>query len=106
MSGSGERFSVEILPSAMTDVICGKFFYDSIEQGVGERFRNYIVEQIDSLGDNAGIDPVRLGYYCRIANRFHQNIYYKIDGNVVTVWRVLDQRFDPKRIHAALAGGN
>ena len=39
---------------------------------------------------------------CHLANRFHQNIYYKIDGDAVVVWRILDQRFNPRRIELAL----
>ncbi len=35
MTQDGAEYSVEILPSALTDIIHGKLFYDSIEQGVG-----------------------------------------------------------------------
>ena len=31
---------------------------------------------------------------------------YKIDGDDVTVWRVLDQRFNPRRIESALTSPN
>ena len=47
-------------------------------------------------------DEVHFGYYRALANRFHQSIYYKIEGDSVVVWRVLDQRFDPRRIESAL----
>ena len=61
-----------------------------------------VAEAIDKLQDIAGIDEVHFGYYRALANRFHQSIYYKIEGDSVVVWRVLDQRFDPRRIESAL----
>ena len=97
---------VEILPSAIVDIVRVRFFYESLEAGLGTRFRDYIFGEIDKLEENAGIDEQHFGYYRALANRFHQSIYYKIDGNSVVVWRVLDQRFDPRRIEAALSGSD
>ncbi|MBR3777515.1 MAG: type II toxin-antitoxin system RelE/ParE family toxin [Kiritimatiellae bacterium] len=95
-------FQLQILPSAMLDIAQTRFFYEEIEPGLGDRFRDDIFNAIDNLSQYAGIHEIHLGYYRAIANRFHQNIYYKINGDVVTVWRVLDQRFNPKRIREAL----
>ncbi|MBR4251476.1 MAG: hypothetical protein IKQ15_04145 [Kiritimatiellae bacterium] len=58
--------------------------------------------EIDRLETTAGIHELHFGYHRALANRFHQNIYYKLDGGTATVWRILDQRFDPKRIESAL----
>ena len=102
MAVGGESFEVNILPSAVMDIVHGRYFYDQVELGLGQRFRDYVVNEIDKLQENAGVDPLRLDYYCRHANRFHQTIYYRMDGRVVTVWRVLDQRFDPRRVDACL----
>lgn len=95
--------NVVILPSAIVDIVRVRCFYENLEFGLGTRFQDYIFGEIDKLEDYAGIDEVHFGYYRALANRFHQNIYYKIDGNDVTVWRVLDQRFNPKRIESSLA---
>ena len=97
---------VEILPSAIVDIVRVRFFYESLEAGLGTRFRDYIFGEIDKLEENAGIDEQHFGYYRALANRFRQSIYYKIDGNSVVVWRVLDQRCDPRRIEAALSGSD
>lgn len=102
MAPSDELFDVNILPSAVMDIVRGRYFYDQFELGLGRRFRDYVVGEIDKLESTAGVDSKRMGYYCRFANRFHQTIYYKMDGRVVTVWRVLDQRFDPRRVDACL----
>ena len=98
--------TVTILPSAIVDIIRARCFYDGLEYGLGERFQNYIFGEIDKLEDNAGIDEIHFGYYRALANRFHQNIYYMIDRDTVVVWRVLDQRFNPRRIESALSKPN
>ena len=98
--------NVVILPSAIVDIVRVRCFYENLEFGLGARFQDYILGEIDKLEDYAGIDEVHFGYYRALANRFHQNIYYKIDGNDVTVWSVLDKRFDPKSIESYLANPN
>ena len=60
MALADEPFEVNILPSAVMDIVRGRYFYDQ------------------------------------------QTIYYKVGGRAVTVWRVLDQRFDPHRVDACL----
>ena len=70
MALADASFEVNILPSAVMDIVRGRYFYDQFELGLGQRFRDYVVGEID----------------CR----------------VVTVWRVLDQRFDPHRVDACL----
>ena len=99
-------FLFSIHPSAIVDIVRIRCLYDGLEIGLGTRFQDYIFGEIDKLEDNAGIDEVHFGYYRALANRFHQSIYYKIDGDDVTVWRVLDQRFNPRRIESALTSPN
>lgn len=94
--------NVAILPSAIADLIRGRFFHDRIESGLGLRFLENLMAEIDRLETTAGIHELHFGYHRALANRFHQNIYYKLDGGTATVWRILDQRFDPKRIESAL----
>ena len=95
-------FELEVLPSAMMDIVRTQYFYDSLERGLGLVFRDYIVGEIDKLMNNAGIDVLRMGYFFRPEKRFHQAIYYKMSGSKVTVWRILDMRFNPKRVISAL----
>ena len=97
-------YHLQILPSAMLDIAQTRYFYEQVETGLGDRFREDIFCAIDSLSEFAGVDEIHFGYYRALANRFHQNIYYKIEDGVVTVWRILDQRFNPGRIREALIG--
>ena len=95
-------FTLDILPSAMMDILRTQYFYDSLEHGLGLAFRDYIMAEIDRLSSDAGVDEKRLGYFFRPEKRFHQAIYYKMAGTKVSVWRILDMRFDPRRILSAL----
>jgi len=99
---SDAPFQVDILPSAIMDVVKMRMFYDGIECGLGTVFRDHILSEVDRLEQDAGVDEMRYGYFFRPGKRFHQGIYYKMDGKNVTVWRILDMRFNPKRIAAAL----
>ena len=95
-------FLVDILPSAIMDVVKMRMFYDGIEWGLGTAFCDHVLSEVDRLENDAGVDEKRFGYFFRSEKRFHQGIYYKMDGANVTVWRILDMRFNPKRIFAAL----
>lgn len=95
-------FKLEILPSAMMDIARTQYFYDSLERGLGMVFRNHLISEVDKLVDDAGVDGKRLGYFFRPEKRFHQAIYYKMTGTKVTVWRILDMRFNPQRVISAL----
>jgi len=99
---SESPFRVDILPSAIMDVVKMRMFYDGIESGLGTTFRDHILSEIDKLETDAGVDEVRHGYFFRPDKRFHQGIYYKKSGLNVTVWRILDMRFNPRKILAAL----
>ena len=52
---------VSILPSAIVDIVRVRCFYEGIELGLGERFQDYILGEIDRLQDLAGIDEVQFG---------------------------------------------
>jgi hypothetical protein len=42
------------------------------------------------------------GYHRLLAKRFPFAIYYKVDGDICVVWRVLDCRQKPVKISSAL----
>lgn len=42
-------FQLQILPSAMLDIAQTRFFYEEIEPGLGDRFRDDIFNAIDNL---------------------------------------------------------
>jgi len=44
---SDSPFHVDILPSAIMDIVKMRMFYDGVEVGLGTAFRNHILSEID-----------------------------------------------------------
>ncbi len=94
---------IEILSSAMSDLMEGRQFYEEQGEGLGEYFFDSLFSDIDSLTLYASIHPTFYGYYRMLSKRFPYAIYYKLkEKSVATVWRILDLRRDPERIKGSL----
>jgi hypothetical protein len=72
---------------------------------LGDYFLDALFADIDSLVLFAGIHVTVWGFHRMLARRFPYAIYYKVDGNVCTVWRVLDCRQRPGRMRRELTHG-
>lgn len=79
---------LRILPSALTDL--------------GEYFLNSLFGDIDSLAHHVGSHRKVFGYHRLLAKRFPFAIYYKKEGDVCVIWRVLDCRQNPVKTIRAL----
>ena len=94
---------IDILDEAKEDIINGGLFYR--RQG-GEPLKDYFVDSIfasiDALACSANAHPVRHGCRRLLSDRFPYSIYYRIEDDVVKVWRVLDNRRDPEWIERQL----
>jgi plasmid stabilization system protein ParE len=86
---------VQISESAVEDLLAGYRFYETQEAGIGDYFLDSLFADIDSLILYAGVHPVIQEYYRMIAKRFPFAIYYRIEGKVARVRRVLDCRRNP-----------
>jgi len=93
---------IRILGSGLSDIEVANRFYDSGEKGVGDYFLETVFSEIESLKLYGGIHPIRWGFHRQIVRRFPFAVYYKIEGDVVIVFRVLDCRRDPKRLKKEL----
>jgi hypothetical protein len=93
---------VQILRSAMEDLAAGRNFYDCQEAGVGDYFFDSLFTEIDSLTIYGGIHAVHFGFHRLLAKRFPYAIYYKIINSSAVVFRVLDCRRDPHKLHKVL----
>lgn len=78
------------------------FFTRGREKGVGEYFFDSLFSDIDSLVLYAGIHLNTFGYHRLMSKRFPYAIYYKIDGDLTVVYRVLDLRRHPDQIRNSL----
>ena len=94
---------VEILDCAHEDMANGYVFYERQSSGVGSYFADTLYSEMESLQLYAGIHPVRFGFYRLLAHRFPYSVYYRIEGGVVRVYAVLDNRMNPDRIRQRLA---
>jgi plasmid stabilization system protein ParE len=94
---------IQILISAVKDLEEGRIFYEKQGVGLGDYFFDTLFSDIDSLVLFGGIHRKIYGYHRLLSSRFPYAIYYKIENEkIVTVWRVLDCRKDPKKIENAL----
>ena len=93
---------IEILSVAMQDIQIGKWFYEQQQEGLGVYFLDSLFSDIDALLLYAGIHQKFFGYYRSLSKRFPYAIYYRLNGEVVQVWRVLDCRQRPSHISSAL----
>jgi len=95
---------IRILDSAAQDLIDGARFYERQEQGLGEYFLDSLYADIDSLILYAGIHARFFRHYQRLlAKRFPFAVYYKIDGNTVLIYAVLDCRRNPAWIRKRMS---
>lgn len=93
---------IRILPSALKDLAGGRKFYAKQAEGAGDYFTDCLFSDIDSLALYAGIHRKVLGYFRLLSKRFPYAIYYQMESDAVTVWRVLDCRRDPAWIRKQL----
>ena len=96
---------IRILDSASQDLMDGASFYELQERGLGEYFLDSLFADIDSLSLYAGIHAIFFHNYHRsLAKRFPFAVYYKIDGDTVLVYAVLDCRRNPAWTRKRIAG--
>jgi plasmid stabilization system protein ParE len=93
---------IKILPSAISDLDRGRMFYARQDESVGEYFLDSLFSDIDSLGLYAGVHMKVFDYHRMLARRFPYAVYYRVDGDVCVVFRVLDCRQEPEKTAEAL----
>jgi len=93
---------IRILESAKQDLLDGYSFYEKQGEGLGEYFINTLFSDIESLRLYAGVHQVIFGFHRLLSKRFPYAIYYKIEGEEVIVYAVLDCRRDPKKTEKRL----
>ena len=93
---------IKILPSALEDLDRGRRFYARQGKSVGDYFLDSLFSDIDSLELYAGIHLKVFDFHRLLAKRFPYAVYYKVDGDVCIVFRVLDCRQEPEKTTDAL----
>lgn len=96
---------VEVLDEAEQDLVDGARFYEAQEPQLGQYFLDSLFSDVDSLQLYAGIHHLHFGYHRLLSKRFPYAVYYRVEGNVVQVWAVLDCRQDPDQLVRRLTQG-
>ncbi|HNI09110.1 MAG TPA: hypothetical protein PKK51_10650 [Rhodocyclaceae bacterium] len=94
---------LRLLSLAHEDLLAGRAFYERQQASLGAYFLDSLFSDVESLLLHAGVHARHFGYFRALSRRFPYAIYYRINGDVIEVWRVLDCRSNPKRIAKALA---
>lgn len=95
---------VRILSSASRDLIEGYRFYEDQAEGVGSRFLDTLFFEIDSLAVTGGIHPLHFEKYHRLlSKKFPFAVYYRVEGQTILIYAVLDCRRNPAWIRRRLA---
>ena len=93
---------IEILDEAQQDLIEGFYFYERQEHGLGSHFVDCLFSDIDSLLLHAGVHRNVHGHHRCLSKRFPFAIYYRMEGDLVRIYAVLDCRRDPAWIRERL----
>jgi plasmid stabilization system protein ParE len=94
--------SIRILDEAEQDLVDGFRFYDLQAEDLGDYFLDSLFADIDSLHLYAGVHSIHFGYHRLLSKRFPFAVYYRVDGENVDVWAILDCRQDPAEIESRL----
>ncbi len=54
-----KRYKLKIEPEALTDIQNATDWYNEAQAGLGKRFHNTVIKQIDSLGKNPHLYAIR-----------------------------------------------
>lgn len=93
---------IRILPGAVGDLEAAADFYESQRKGLGSDFVNALTDDVDRLLLHGGVHVLYQGFHRAISKRFPFAIYYLLDGDVVSIYAVLDCRKDPDTTNAIL----
>ena len=89
---------VELRIEARHDLVEGANFYDQQRDGLGDCFLDSLFEDLDRLGQEAGIHAMVYGLHRKLAKKFPFAIYYRTAEAVVDVVAILDCRRNPDTI--------
>lgn len=94
--------TIRLLSLALDDLDAGRRFYERQQAGLGGYFLDSLYSDIESLLLYAGVHAKVLGCYRALSRRFPYAIYYRLEGEEIQVWRVLDCRQRPSTTRCQL----
>ena len=92
------KWRVLIRPRAETDLTTAQNWYEKQKSGLGSEFREEISQCVRILEEHPERRPIYYRDFRRLlTRRFPYRIFYRIEGKVVVVFRVLHVRRDYPR---------
>src|SRR3989339_446233 len=88
---------IRLLDEAQSDLREAAQFYEQQGTGLGTYFLDTLFSDIESLILYAGIHIKVDGYFRLLSKSFPFAVYYRLDGDTVNVYAVLDCRKNPNR---------
>ncbi len=89
---------IEILDEAVGDLDAAYHFYEMQCEGLGDRFFDSVLAEIESLAQTAGIHAKLYGSHRHVARRFPYAIFYRVEGSTIWVRAVWDCRQRPAKL--------
>lgn len=96
--------TLNVLDVALDDLEGGFRFYELQTCGLGNYYLDSLWADMESLYIYAGAHSVHFGYYRLLSRRFPFAVYYKLAGEDIRIYAVLDCRQSPERIRLRLSG--
>ncbi len=95
---------IRILEAARLDLVNGYRFYEQREPGLGSYFLDSLYADIESLALYAGVHPPAIRDARRLlSRRFPYAVYYRLQGDLVTVVGVFHGRRSPGVVTRTIA---
>lgn len=94
-----KKYKVKIEPEALTDIQEITDWYNEQQTGLGKRFQNTTVKQINSLNKNPQVYAIRYKEIrCVLVKKFPYMVHFYIDdkNNTVEVLAVISTSRNPK----------
>lgn len=98
--------NIRILDEAQQDLKEGAEFYDKQSKGLGIYFIDILLADIESLSHLAGVHINFNSYFRLLSKTFPYAIYYRINGDYIDVYAVLDCRKNPNKTQDKLKQRN
>ena len=95
---------VVVLPAAEDDLDTGEEFYEGQAEGLGQHFIDTLRNDLRSLSVHSGNHRRLYGFHRALSKRFPYAIFYRVNGDLVSVYAVLDCRRDPEKTRRRLRG--
>ena len=95
---------IVLLRLAEDDLDTGAQFYEEQAEELGIYFLDTLFAEIESLLLHGGVHRKVHGLHRCSSRRFPYAIYYRVDGDTVFVFRVLDSRRNPEDLRKLLRG--